>query len=919
MGSKLRMLVLTLLACTVLAGSAAAQQGAIAGRVTTVDGATPLPGAQLQVLDTRGTVVDGGITGPNGTFRIPGFAPGTYSVTIRMAGYATKTQPDVAVAAGQTAIVNAALSAEAYALDPIVATAGRTPEKLSESPASISVVSQEAIIERPTLTPVDHMRSLPGIDIIQQGLQSTNVVGRGFNNVFSGALHTLTDNRIAGIPSLRVNLMHFIPATNEDIERMEVVLGPGSALYGPNTANGVLHILTKSPLNQQGTTMSVGGGERNVFQADFRTAQLLSENFGVKLSGQYVTGQEWEYTDPVESEARAKAVQADPSTRIGLRDYDIQKWSLEARADWRVTQDLTTVLSFGQTMVNSGIELTGIGAGQVQDWAYRYYQARANYKGWFAQAYLNTSDAGETFLLRTGEPIVDRSKLFVAQLQRASPLGSRQSFTYGVDFIRTMPETEGTINGVRESDDNYSELGAYLQSETQISSKLDLVLAGRMDNHSELSEPVFSPRAALVFKPREGHNFRATYNRAFSTPSSLNLFLDIDGGPAGALGPLGFRVRAYGPGRDGFSFRKSDGSLGMRSPFATGIGSSPPTMIDVTGVNLYDLQLTALVAASAAQGKPLPPQLISYMKSLREGAVSAAPITMLDPVSQAISPLAGAELEDVPGIRESISQTFEVGYKGILSDRLLVAADVWYEKKSNFTSPLLNQTPLLMLAPTNLAGYLVPRLTQFFMQAGMPQAQAQQQAMTIASTMAKIPGGVISSPDVALDGASLIATYRNFGELDLWGADLSAQALLTDRWSLGLTASLVSDDVFVVPLEGQPDQVVALNAPKEKGSATLSYRNSVSGFSSEVRARYTSGFPANSADYVGTACVDGGNDTPCVKDYTILDANVSYKLPRIDGASLQLSVTNLFDTPYQSFIGVPEIGRFGMLRLRYKF
>ena len=111
----------------------------------------------------------------------------------------------------------------------------------------------------------------PGVDIITEGIQSTNVLVRGFNNIFSGSLHALTDHRLAGVPSLRVNLLHFIPSTDEDIERMEVVLGPGSALYGPNTANGVLHIFTRSPLDSAstGTTVTLGGGERSVFPGVF--------------------------------------------------------------------------------------------------------------------------------------------------------------------------------------------------------------------------------------------------------------------------------------------------------------------------------------------------------------------------------------------------------------------------------------------------------------------------------------------------------------------------------------------------------------------------------------------------------------------------------------------------------------------------
>jgi outer membrane receptor for ferrienterochelin and colicins len=63
----------------------------------------------------------------------------------------------------------------------------------------------------------------------------------------------------------------------------------------------------------------------------------------------------------------------------------------------------------------------------------------------------------------------------------------------------------------------------------------------------------------------------------------------------------------------------------------------------------------------------------------------------------------------VPGIRESISQTFEVGYKGVLGERLLLGADVWFDRKENFTSPLILQSPLLLMHPQQLAPFLIQR------------------------------------------------------------------------------------------------------------------------------------------------------------------------------------------------------------------
>jgi iron complex outermembrane receptor protein len=229
------------------------------------------------------------------------------------------------------------------------------------------------------------------------------VVVRGFNSSFSGSLHTLTDNRIAGMPSLRVNLMAFMPQTNDDIERVEVVLGPGAALYGPNTANGVLHVITKSPIDHPGSTVSITSGERDVLHFTGRSAVRLSDRFGFKISGQYFQGDEWRSTDPKEDAARRQAdddfdawKQKQPlglseaelhqrADRIGARDFGVSRYSLDTRADWRLTANLSAVLTAGLTNVGKAIEMSGVGAGMFNDWMYTYYQARLSYGRWFAQ------------------------------------------------------------------------------------------------------------------------------------------------------------------------------------------------------------------------------------------------------------------------------------------------------------------------------------------------------------------------------------------------------------------------------------------------------------------------------------------------------------------------------------------------------
>jgi outer membrane receptor protein involved in Fe transport len=194
----------------------------------------------------------------------------------------------------------------------------------------------------------------------------------------------------------------------------------------------------------------------------------------------------------------------------------------------------------------------------------------------------------------------------------------------------------------------------------------------------------------------------------------------------------------------------------------------------------------------------------------------------------------------------------------------------------------------------------------------------QQQAQAIIAGLASVPLGVIGAEEMHVTGAQLLATYTNVGdELDLWGVDLSGEAILTDTWSLAATASFVNEDA----IETAQGLTVTLNAPKTKGSTSLRYRSEASGISGEARVRYNEGFPAISGVYEGTACLEGAPSSalPCVESATLVDLNLEYRLPTFAGASVALSVQNLLDEDYVSFPGVPAVGRMALLRLKYSF
>ena len=173
--------------------------------------------------------------------------------------------------------------------------------------------------------------------------------------------------------------------------------------------------------------------------------------------------------------------------------------------------------------------------------------------------------------------------------------------------------------------------------------------------------------------------------------------------------------------------------------------------------------------------------------------------------------------------------------------------------------------------------------------------------------------GGVSSDQVSAQDADLIQSYRNVGEFDLWGADFAFQSSLTNQWTLGSSYSHMSDDSLEIT-SGTP---IAVNAPKDKGSLSLTFRDAFSG-----SVCLNSSFPAQSAVGQGTACITDGTggvfEQNCVDSYAIFDIHAGYEVPNTV-ATVKLSIDNVFDTGYRSFPGVPRIGRFAMVRVRYEF
>ena len=269
----------------------------------------------------------------------------------------------------------------------------------------------------------------------------------------------------------------------------------------------------------------------------------------------------------------------------------------------------------------------------------------------------------------------------------------------------------------------------------------------------------------------------------------------------------------------------------------------------------------------------------------------------------------------------------ELGYKGIVGDKLVVAADVYRSDIEDFVGPLKVETPNVFLDPGSLAAALGPAFTGSLgdpdnaevaqvlgaldevsipgiIQGNKNGSPVDELTTLFAGGAAGIPFGTVS-PEQAYDPNAVLMTYRNFGSITLYGLDLSAVYYPNDRWSVSGNFSFVND-AFFEALDGIAD--VSLNAPSQKFKLSTSHRMSDWNLRVRGSVRYNGSFRQDSGVFVGD-----------VDPYTLVDLNAAYDLPFGENLSLMLNVDNVLNSSYRSFAGAPEIGRLAFLQLGVNF
>ena len=939
-----------------LVSSTAFAQTTIRGTVTD-DAGEALIGANVLI---KGSTSDGDITDFDGNYSITTSRALPFTLVFSYTGFSAQEIEVTSDAPVNVTLVEGILS------DEIVISASRKAEKVQDAPASISVLSARKLESSANATDATrNLVNVTGVQIQQQSANRINISMRGSAGLFGTGVFPIMDYRSLIAPGVGTFQSDQAGISNIDLQRIEVVRGAGSALYGPGVTQGVVHFITKNPIDFPGTTVEVMGGELNTFGVGARHATKVSDKFGFKVNAQYRRGNEFtlDPNDPSDSTQMALFktsivnpalspegyvdINGTPTEILSIDDLDpdgdgnmmSDEWynmAINTTLEFRPKDNLSITTSGGFTKASTVFyNEQGEGLAQATEF---WGQARMQYGGLFAQVFGVSNDGGSeeepTFLYQTGNNTSLGRTQLEAQLQYNWDLDFLKSnWTAGFDYRFAGQDTKGFVYGRNEDDDDYNVSGAYLQGKMALHDKVDFVVAARVDKFNFIDDAAFAPRLALVYKAAPTHTFRGSFNRTASTVSNLQLNIDF---------PLNSSAWLYGnKNEQTFDKNLPLGWLFGGGAIPEGLNQLPLGVAYGAVAGQVAPALSAGFAGNPATA-PLSPIIDAVM-----GTVNPATLGLYsEPLGAGYNVFDGTPLSKInaPVTALSTSDAYEVGYKGLIKNKLAVSVDVYSiteKNNSQFTaiSPSYRIEDVSKIG-TELGAAIVaqvkaPMIAAFMANAGMDQATAEATFDLLAPSIAgaytaggngfaaaigDAPAHAASPTDqIPVNGSNYIAAgYRTFDERTYVGYDIGLEYYFNNEISAFFNYSGVNKNEFeqlVVGNEGAGKLPTYLNIPLNKFRLGANYTPDV-GFRGSIAFQYDEPYVVSAGQF--------STDDPSTLDVVektearnLVDMSIGYKFDF--GLAIDASASNLFNTEYRYLPNMPKIGRRALVKLVYEF
>jgi len=471
-----------------------------------------------------------------------------------------------------------------------VTTASKEPVKATRTPAAIYVVTQEDMRRSGATSIPEVLRLVPGVEVARIDADTWSLGVRGFGSSLSRSVLVLIDGRTVYTPLFAGVFWQVQDTLLEDIERIEVVRGPGATIWGANAVNAVINIITKSAKDTHGTLVSAGGGNKDQGFGGFRYGAGAGKSFNYRVYG--------------------KAFTRGPEFHPDRKQFDDWRMGQTGfRADWDLhTRDKLTLQGdlykgdAGQrvgiatnsppfmTNVEQNAELAG---GNLLGGWKRVLGAASDLQ---LQAYYDRTNRKQSNFAETRDTFdID----FIHHLT----LPGRQDFLWGLGARLSSGNVTQVVPTVVFTPNHYTDklYSAFVQDEFPIAGNQLWLTIGSKFLHNNYSGFDAQPSARLLWTPSPRQTLWAAVTRAVRTPSRLEEDFQLTG--VLIPNPLTF-FRIVGD-RKFFS----EQLIGYETGYRSLVG--PRFFLDIaTFYNKYDHLLSLEPGAPFSENSPPPPHLV---------------------------------------------------------------------------------------------------------------------------------------------------------------------------------------------------------------------------------------------------------------------------------------------------------------------
>lgn len=418
-----------------------------------------------------------------------------------------------------------------------VTSVSKRAQKVADAPAAIFVITQDDIQRSGARNIPELLEAVPGLEVARIDENKWAIGSRGFNGRFDDKLLVLIDGRSVYTPLFSGVYWDVQDVMLEDVDRIEVIRGPGATLWGANAVDGVINIITKKAKDTQSALVKAGGGDEEV------TAD------GVRYGGQ--VGDKGYYR------AYVKGFEFASSTSMaGQNAYD--GWHQESggfRSDWTLTPaDSLTVEGQmygsrnGETLtvpsLNAPYSVTYQNTGEYSGgsvltrWNHSFGDSSISLQGYFDRT--NFADPNL---------FVDHESVYDLEFQHDFHVGESHNIVWGAGYRSIQDRSDATFTvAVNPSQGQYNQFNAFFQDEIALlNDRVRLTLGSKLD-HNDFTGFEYEPNIRLLVNLGSNQSVWGAVSRAVRTPAITEegLQLNVAVVPPGVFGPATFVEQVQG-------------------------------------------------------------------------------------------------------------------------------------------------------------------------------------------------------------------------------------------------------------------------------------------------------------------------------------------------------------------------------------